>query len=64
MDQDEDKALIDALIAAGDITDSDGNPWDLPLPTFKVVGKSATEQLIEERDYLEEAFDAGFERIF
>jgi hypothetical protein len=56
MDQDEDKTLIDALIAAGDITESDGNLWDLPLPTFKVLGKSATEQLIEERDYLEGEF--------
>jgi hypothetical protein len=53
MDQDEDKTLIDALIAAGDITDSNGNLWDLPMPTFKVIGKSATEQLIEERDYLD-----------
>lgn len=53
MVQDEDKALIDALIVAGDITDSSGNLWDLPLPTFKVVGKSATEQLIEERDSYE-----------
>ena len=53
MVRDEDTTLIDTPIAAGDIADSDGNLWDLPLPTFKVVGKSATEQLIEERDYLE-----------
>lgn len=44
-----DSALIEEMIANGDITESDGNLWDLPLPTFKVKGKSATQQLIEER---------------
>jgi hypothetical protein len=41
---------IRAMIEAGDIVESDGNLWDLPLPTYKVKGKSATAQLIEERN--------------
>ena len=45
----DDSALIEEMIANGDITEADGNLWDLPLPTFKVKGKSATQQLIEER---------------
>ena len=45
----DDSVLIEEMIANGDITESDGNLWDLPLPTFKVKGKSATQQLIEER---------------
>lgn len=49
MDVDED-ALIEEMIANGDILEADGNLWDLPLPTFKVKGKSATQQLIEERE--------------
>jgi prevent-host-death family protein len=49
IDVDED-ALIEEMIANGDILEADGNLWDLPLPTFKVKGKSATQQLIEERE--------------
>lgn len=33
-----------------DSVEETGNLWDLPLPTFKVEGKSATQQLIEERE--------------
>jgi prevent-host-death family protein len=46
----DDNALIEEMIANGDILEADGNLWDLPLPTFKVKGKSATQQLIEERE--------------
>jgi hypothetical protein len=46
----DDETRIQAMIDAGDITEADGNLWDLPLPTHKVKGKSATQQLIEERD--------------
>lgn len=49
IDIDED-ALIEEMIANGNILEADGNLWDLPLPTFKVKGKSATQQLIEERE--------------
>lgn len=49
MDVDE-NALIEEMIANGDIVEADGNLWDLPLPTFKLKGKSATQQLIEERE--------------
>ena len=49
IDVDED-ALIEEMIANGDILEAEGNLWDLPLPTFKVKGKSATQQLIEERE--------------
>ena len=46
--KDEDR--VQAMIDAGDIVEADGNLWELPLPTYKVKGKSATQQLIEERD--------------
>jgi prevent-host-death family protein len=46
----DESALIEAMIANGDIIEAEGNLWDLPLPTFKVKGKSATQQLIEERE--------------
>jgi prevent-host-death family protein len=46
----DDNALIEEMIANGDILEADGNLWELPLPTFKVKGKSATQQLIEERE--------------
>ena len=49
MDVDE-NALIEEMIANGDIVEADGNLWDLPLPTFIVKGKSATQQLIDERE--------------
>jgi prevent-host-death family protein len=49
MDMDGDR-LIEEMIANGDITEADGNLWDLPLPTYKLKGKSATEHLIEERE--------------
>lgn len=43
-------ALIEEMIANGDIIEAEGNLWDIPLPTFKLKGKSATQQLIEERE--------------
>lgn len=46
----DENALIEEMIANGDIVEAVGNLWDLPLPTFKVKGKSATQQLIEERE--------------
>jgi len=46
----DDSQLIEEMIANGDIVEADGNLWDLPLPTYKVTGKSATQQLIEERE--------------
>ena len=46
----DDEQLIDEMIANGEILEADGNLWDLPLPTHKVKGKSATQQLIEERE--------------
>lgn len=43
--------VIEEMIAAGDILEADGNLWDLKPPTYVVKGgKSATEQLIEERE--------------
>lgn len=49
MDKD-DEELIEEMIANGDIVEADGNLWELPLPTHKLRGKSATQQLIEERE--------------
>ena len=46
----DENTLIDEMIANGDIIEAEGNLWDLPLPTFKLKGKSATAQLIEERE--------------
>lgn len=46
----DDEMLINEMIAHGDIVEADGNLWELPLPTFKVKGKSATQQLIDERE--------------
>ncbi|CAN2169712.1 Phd Antitoxin of toxin-antitoxin stability system [Candidatus Nanopelagicaceae bacterium] len=46
----DDETLINEMIANGDIVEADGNLWELPLPTHKVKGKSATQQLIEERE--------------
>ena len=46
----DDEQLIEEMIANGEILEADGNLWDLPLPTHKVKGKSATQQLIEERE--------------
>ena len=45
-----DDEIIQELIDSGDILEADGNLWDLPLPTYKVKGKSAVQQLIEERE--------------
>ena len=45
----DENALIEEMIANGDIIEAEGNLWDLPLPTLKLKGKSATQQLIEER---------------
>jgi prevent-host-death family protein len=49
MDMD-DEQLIDEMIANGDIVEADGNLWELPAPTYKVKGKSATQQLLDERE--------------
>jgi len=49
MDKDDDQ-LIDEMIANGDILEADGNLWELPAPTFKVKGKSASQHLAEERE--------------
>jgi prevent-host-death family protein len=49
MDMD-DEQLIDEMIANGDIVEADGNVWELPAPTYKVKGKSATQQLLDERE--------------
>ena len=46
----DENALIEEMIANGDIIEAEGNLWDIPLPTFKLKGKSATQQLIEERE--------------
>ncbi len=46
----DDEEEIEKMIANGDIIEADGNIWDLPLPTYKVRGKSATQQLLEERE--------------
>jgi prevent-host-death family protein len=46
----DDNDLIAEMIASGEIVEAEGNLWELPLPTFKVKGKSATQQLIEERE--------------
>ena len=44
-----DEERIQRMIADGDIIEADGNLWDLPLPTFKVQGISAIQQLIKDR---------------
>jgi prevent-host-death family protein len=46
----DENALIEEMIANGDIIEAEGNLWDIPLPTFKLKGESATQQLIEERE--------------
>ena len=46
----DENALIEEMIANGDIIEAEGNLWYLPLPTLKLKGKSATQQLIEERE--------------
>lgn len=46
----DDNDLIEEMIANGEIIEAEGNLWELPLPTVKVKGKSATQQLIEERE--------------
>jgi hypothetical protein len=38
------------MIDSGDILEADGNLWQIPSPTFKVKGKSASEQLMDERE--------------
>ncbi|MFM9151523.1 MAG: hypothetical protein ACKOPU_04525 [Candidatus Planktophila sp.] len=42
---------IEELIDKGEIVESDGNLWELPAATFKVKGKSASAQLIAEREH-------------
>ena len=47
----DDETVIQEMIDAGDILEADGNLWELKPPTFVVKGgKSATQQLIEERE--------------
>ena len=46
----DENALIEEMIANGDIIEAEGNIWDLHLQTLKLKGKSATQQLIEERE--------------
>ena len=45
-----DDQRIQEMIDAGEIIEAQGNLWDLPAPTFKLRGKSASQQLIEERE--------------
>jgi hypothetical protein len=40
---------VQEMIDSGDILEADGNLWEIALPTFEVKGRSASEQLIEER---------------
>ena len=40
---------VKEMIDSGDILEADGKLWEIPLPTLRVKGKSASEQLIEER---------------
>lgn len=49
IDSDSDQR-IQELIDKGEILESDGNLWELPPAKFKVKGKSASAQLIEERE--------------
>jgi hypothetical protein len=41
---------IQELIEKGEIVESDGNLWELPAPNFRIKGKSASVQLLEERE--------------
>ncbi len=50
MSEIEDEARIQQMIADGDIVEAEGNLWDLPAPTIAVKGKSATQELIDERN--------------
>ena len=40
---------VQEMIDSGDILEADGNLWEIALPTLEAKGKSASEQLIEER---------------
>ena len=40
---------VQEMIDSGDILEADGKLWEIPLPTLRVKGKSASQQLIEER---------------
>jgi prevent-host-death family protein len=46
----DDNQLIQEMINSGDILEADGNLWQIPSPTFKVKGKGASEQLMDERE--------------
>jgi prevent-host-death family protein len=46
----DDNQLIQEMIDSGDILEADGNLWQIPAPSYKVKGKSASEQLIDERE--------------
>jgi hypothetical protein len=52
-DEKEDDPLIKAMIANGDIIENDGNLWELELPTVSVSGKTASQVIEEDRDYLD-----------
>lgn len=42
--------LISEMISAGEIVEAEGNVWELPAPSVKLKGKTASELLIEERE--------------
>ena len=53
MNEQEDDPLIKAMIANGDIVENDGNLWELGLPTVSASGKTASQVVAEDRDYLD-----------
>lgn len=53
MNEQEDDPLINAMIANGDIIENDGNLWELELPTVSATGKTASQMVAEDRDYLD-----------
>jgi len=53
MNEQEDDPLIKAMNANGDIIENDGNLWELELPTVSVSGKTASQVIAEDRDYLD-----------
>ena len=50
LDNQIDNREVQEMIDSGNILEADGNLWQIPSPTYKVKGKSASEQLIEERE--------------
>lgn len=53
MNEQEDDPLIKAMIANGDIIENDGNLWELEPPTVSATGKTASQVVAEDRDYLD-----------